>query len=183
MTRLNASGEALAWESMEAEGDRPADRSFPTLTALPGGTQYLMFGGVGMEDSKVGGLQRRTSLRIVNVTRVWHARQKTVLERWTHPKHSRRTCSPRHGLPSCRGKSAGVAKRPRERSPTRKPFRYDSPLFIAVCVPPRAICPYCTHSLLLNRSTHHTHDGGGGRTTSSPQLHTAPSSTRSDTAI
>jgi hypothetical protein len=52
MTRLNASGEAFAWETMEVEGSKPADRSFPTLTALPGGTQYLMFGGVGMEDNK-----------------------------------------------------------------------------------------------------------------------------------
>jgi hypothetical protein len=41
-----------------------------------------------------------------------------VLERWTNPKLSRRTCSPRYGLRSWRGKSAGVAKRPRERSPT-----------------------------------------------------------------
>jgi hypothetical protein len=36
-------------------------------------------------------------------------RQKTVLERGTHPKLSRRTCE--YGLQSCRGKSAGVAKR------------------------------------------------------------------------
>jgi hypothetical protein len=48
-------------------------------------------------------------------------RQRMVLERWTNPKLSRRTCSPRYGLQSCRGKSAGVAKRPRERSPTRNP--------------------------------------------------------------
>jgi hypothetical protein len=32
-----------------------------------------------------------------------------LLERSTYPKHSRRTCSPRYGLLSCRGKSAGVA--------------------------------------------------------------------------
>jgi hypothetical protein len=44
-----------------------------------------------------------------------------VLERWTNPKRSRLTCSPRYGLQSCRGKSTGVAKRPRERSPTRNP--------------------------------------------------------------
>jgi hypothetical protein len=41
-------------------------------------------------------------------------RQKLVLERCTKPKRMRRTCRPRYGLPSCRGKSAGVAKRPRE---------------------------------------------------------------------
>ena len=43
------------------------------------------------------------------------ARQKMALERETNHKLPRRTCSPRHGLQSCRGKSAGVAKRPRER--------------------------------------------------------------------
>jgi hypothetical protein len=47
-------------------------------------------------------------------------RQRMVLERWTNPKLSRRTCSPESGLQSCRGKSAGVAKRPRER-PTPDP--------------------------------------------------------------
>jgi hypothetical protein len=53
-------------------------------------------------------------------------RQRMVLERATNPKRSRRTCSPRYRLQSCRGKPAGVAKRPRERSPTRKPTRNDS---------------------------------------------------------
>jgi hypothetical protein len=48
-------------------------------------------------------------------------RQKMALERWTNPKRPRRTCSPRHGLQSCRRKSAGVAKRPRERSRPRNP--------------------------------------------------------------
>jgi hypothetical protein len=57
------------------------------------------------------------------------ARQKRVLERRTNPTLSRRSCSPRYGLQSCRGKSAGVAKRPRELiSPTRNPLRYDSQL-------------------------------------------------------
>jgi hypothetical protein len=37
------------------------------------------------------------------------ARQKMALERGTHPKPQRRTRSPRNGVPSCRGKSAGVA--------------------------------------------------------------------------
>jgi hypothetical protein len=36
--------------------------------------------------------------------------QKMALERGTTPKLSRRACSPRCGLHSCRGKSAGVAK-------------------------------------------------------------------------
>jgi hypothetical protein len=48
-------------------------------------------------------------------------RQKMALERWTKPKHSRRTCSSRYRLQSRRGKSAGVAKRPRKRASTRKP--------------------------------------------------------------
>jgi hypothetical protein len=39
-------------------------------------------------------------------------RQKMALERWTNPKPQRRTRSPRYGVPSCRGQSAGVAKRP-----------------------------------------------------------------------
>jgi hypothetical protein len=42
---------------------------------------------------------------------------------------SRRTCSPRYGLQSCGGKSAGVAKPPHERSATRNRYRYDSQLF------------------------------------------------------
>jgi hypothetical protein len=53
------------------------------------------------------------------------ARQETALERWTNPKPRRRACSCRYGVSSCRGKSAGVAKRPRERSPTRQsPSRF-----------------------------------------------------------
>jgi hypothetical protein len=47
-------------------------------------------------------------------------RQKPVLERGANPKHSRRTCSPRYGLQYWLGESAGVAKRPRERSPIRE---------------------------------------------------------------
>jgi hypothetical protein len=42
-------------------------------------------------------------------------RQKLVLERGTKPKLSRRACTCEYGLQSCRGESAGVAKRPRER--------------------------------------------------------------------
>jgi hypothetical protein len=67
------------------------------------------------------------SLRIVTLG-FGTGRQKRALQRWTNPKPQRRTRSPRYGLPSCRGKSAGVAKRPRERSPTRTPYRYDSQL-------------------------------------------------------
>jgi hypothetical protein len=52
-----------------------------------------------------------------------------VFERWTNPKLVRRTCTCEYGLQSCRGKSAGVAKQPRERSPSRNPSRYDSQLF------------------------------------------------------
>jgi hypothetical protein len=37
------------------------------------------------------------------------ARQRVLLERGTPPKPQRRTRSPRYGVPSCRGKSAGVA--------------------------------------------------------------------------
>jgi hypothetical protein len=72
-----------------------------------------------------------TEVRVLTLTWVWHARQKLVLERWTNPKLPRRTCSCEYGLQSCRGKSAGSAKRPRERSPTRNPLRFAT-LFIAV---------------------------------------------------
>jgi hypothetical protein len=66
-------------------------------------------------------------LRIATL-RFGTARQKMALERRTNPKRQRRTWSPRYGGPSCRGKSAGVATRPRERSPTRNPSRHDSQL-------------------------------------------------------
>jgi hypothetical protein len=56
-------------------------------------------------------------------------RQRMLIQRRTNPKLSRRTCTCEYGLHSCRGNSAGVAKRPRERPPTRNPYRYDSPLF------------------------------------------------------
>ena len=39
---------------------------------------------------------------------------RVALERWTNPKLSRRTCSPRYELQPWRRKPAGVAKRPRE---------------------------------------------------------------------
>ena len=60
-------------------------------------------------------------LRIVTLG-LGTARQKMAVERWTNPKPQRGTCSPRYRVQSCRGKSAGVAKRPRERSPTRNPL-------------------------------------------------------------
>jgi hypothetical protein len=44
-------------------------------------------------------------------------RHKRVLERWTNPKLPRRACTCEYALQSWRGKSAGVAKRPREPSP------------------------------------------------------------------
>jgi hypothetical protein len=44
-------------------------------------------------------------------------------ERGYNPKRSRRTCSPRYGLLSCRGKSAGASRNSRvSPSPTRNPF-------------------------------------------------------------
>jgi hypothetical protein len=46
--------------------------------------------------------------------------RKGALERWTnHQTFAAYTCTCEYELPSCRGKSAGVTKRPRERSPTR----------------------------------------------------------------
>ena len=60
--------------------------------------------------------------------------KKMVLERWTKTKLSRRKCSPRYGLQSCRGKSAGVAKRPRELSPHRKSLLLRTPLFRGMTV-------------------------------------------------
>ena len=80
---------------------------------------------------RAGGVMQTTEVRVLTLTWVWHARQKLVLERWTNPKLPRRTCSCEYGLQSCRGKSAGSAKRPRERSPTRNPLRFAT-LFIAV---------------------------------------------------
>jgi hypothetical protein len=61
-------------------------------------------------------------------------RQKMALERGTNPKLSRRTCTCEYGLQSCRGKSAGVAKWRRERSPTPNiPTVTIRDCFIAVC--------------------------------------------------
>jgi hypothetical protein len=57
-----------------------------------------------------------------------------ALERWTNLKPRRRTRSPRYGVPSCRGESAGVAKRPRELiSHTRNPYRNDSQTVASLC--------------------------------------------------
>ena len=69
--------------------------------------------------------------------RVWHGATENDLERWTNPNLSRRTCSPHYGLPPCGGKSAGVAKRPRERSHP-KPLTFDSRLFDGIDVTGRA---------------------------------------------
>ena len=51
--------------------------------------------------------------------------EKLALERGTNPKLSRRMCTCEYGLQSCRGKSAGVAKRPRELSPSEIPHVND----------------------------------------------------------
>jgi serine/threonine protein kinase len=62
------------------------------------------------------------------VFRVGTARQKMALERWTNPKPQRRPRRPRYGVLSCRGGSAGVAKRPRERYLPPETPRNDSHL-------------------------------------------------------
>jgi hypothetical protein len=61
---------------------------------------------------------RTTTRKVANRNvRVWHGGdRKWSLERWTTPTRSRRTCACEYGLQSCRGKSAGVVKRPRGRS-------------------------------------------------------------------
>jgi hypothetical protein len=66
-------------------------------------------------------VQRRASSRIVNILGFGTGRQKMALDRWTKTTLLGRTCSPRHGLQSCRGKSA-----PRPPTETRM---CDSPLF------------------------------------------------------
>ena len=81
---------------------------------------------------------RPTSLHVVMLHLIAFVRGERVerkrdlsssgLERWTDPKLSRRTCTCEYVLQSCRGKSAGVARRRRERSPTRNPYRHDSQL-------------------------------------------------------
>jgi hypothetical protein len=71
--------------------------------------------------------------------------------RWTNPKLSNRTCTCEYALQSWRRKSAGVAKRSRERSPTRNPYRHDSQLVSSqkhrrnsVAAPPRSLtCATC----------------------------------------
>jgi hypothetical protein len=70
-----------------------------------------------------------------------------VLERGTNPTLSRRTCSPRYGLQSSGSKSAaGVAKRPRERSPTRNPNVSIRTCSIAAC---SVACPRHRSKLTL----------------------------------
>jgi hypothetical protein len=70
-----------------------------------------------------------------------------ALERWTNPTPKSRTRSP---VPSCRGESACVAKRPRERSPTRNPS-HDPQLFFAI------VCDRagCTHLDVAVRHARH----------------------------
>jgi hypothetical protein len=77
-----------------------------------GGTRIRM--RVGCHHTAMG------KLRIVTLARFGAGRQKMVLEGRTTPTLPRRACFPRHGLQSWRGKSAGVAKQPRELiSPTK----------------------------------------------------------------
>jgi hypothetical protein len=47
-----------------------------------------------------------------------------ALERWGNPKLALRACTCEYGLQSWRGKSAGVAKRPREESPDTLTLRF-----------------------------------------------------------
>jgi hypothetical protein len=70
--------------------------------------------------SYIAPISAMQKLRIVTI-RFGTARKKLALERWTHPKPQRRKCSPLYEVPSCRGKSAGVAKRPREHYPPKIP--------------------------------------------------------------
>jgi hypothetical protein len=102
---------------------RAMEVPLPTLPTLL--TLCTMVGSAG----RVG--HTAMKLRIVTV-RVWHGRQKMDLERGTNPTLPRRTCTCEYGLPSCRGTSAGVAKRPR-RSSTPKSHSYDSQLFSSLC--------------------------------------------------
>jgi hypothetical protein len=75
---------------------------------------------------------RRNTLRIVMLGSA-RGRQKMALERWTNAELSRRACSPLHALQSCRGESAGGAKRPLSRSPIRNsPIR--NFFFIVFCI-------------------------------------------------
>jgi hypothetical protein len=82
-------------------------------------------GSMGLNSSEV---RRAATKQLRIVTLGWGTRgdRKRPLQRWTNPKLSRRTCTCECGLQSCRGKSAGVAKRPRERSPPKAPKRNDS---------------------------------------------------------
>jgi hypothetical protein len=58
---------------------------------------------------------RRTVVRQLRIGRVLFRTEamKSVLERVTNPKLSRRTCTCEYGLQCSEGKSAGVAKQPR----------------------------------------------------------------------
>ena len=88
---------------------RPPLMGHPRSSVHPGRRRICVGSRYG--DAKVANHNSRKGL----------ARQKLGLDRWTNPKPQRSTRSPRYGVPSCRGGSAGVAKRPRERSPTRNP--------------------------------------------------------------
>jgi hypothetical protein len=66
-------------------------------------------------------LSTHHSIQRCNALRIVTSGLARAHERWTNPKHSRRTCTCEYGLLSWGGESAGVAKQPRERSPTRSP--------------------------------------------------------------
>jgi hypothetical protein len=101
-----------------------AERTLALLGAL-GQEEPRDITPLGLQVREPCQLTATQKLRIVTV-RLGTGRQKMVLERWTNPTLSRRTCTCEYGLRSYRGKSAGVTKPPREPSPIRNPSRYDS---------------------------------------------------------
>jgi hypothetical protein len=96
--------------------------------ALPGGTTSKP--RAHEPNAQHTAMQKLRIVTLQVLVRFGTGRQKTVLERWTKPIRSRRTCSsPWYGLQSCwRGKSAGVTKRPREVISHPNPHQSDSQL-------------------------------------------------------
>ena len=87
-----------------------------TKVNLTGFQEFQRFRHISLSNSQVNAavlLARSFNFeQVEKVAKI--GRQKMVLERGTNYKLSRRTCSVWYGLQSCRGNSAGVAKRPRE---------------------------------------------------------------------
>ena len=100
-------------------------------------TPFLSFAGTQ------GRTRAMKECEIVTV-RFGTGRQKMAHERWTNPKVSRRTCARESGQQPCRGKSAGVAKRPQSSSPPRNPSPVPSRPFLCL-----ACSPEGTHRLFL----------------------------------